>query len=49
MAELQGSLSKLGLAENYIKLHVTSDFISVHAITPHPAADAAQRHLAQHG
>ncbi len=49
VAELQGSLSQLRLAEHHIKLHVTFHLLSVHAVTPHPAADAAAGHLAQHG
>lgn len=49
MAELQGSLRQLGLAEHHIKLHVTADLLSVHVATPNPAADTTADHLAQHG
>lgn len=49
MAKLQGSLRQLGLAEHHIKLHVIFDLFSFHAFSPHPAADATENHLAQHG
>lgn len=46
MAELQGFLSQLRLAEHHIELHVTCHLLPVHAASPHPAADATVGHLA---
>lgn len=48
-AELQGSVRQLRLAEQHVKLQVTFHLLLVRDAAPHPGAEAAADHLAQHG
>ena len=49
VAELQAPLSQPRLTESHVKLHVASDLLAVRPAAPDSVADAAGRHLTQHG